>query len=139
MRTLLGALLAWHAALGGRVVLMRHMLSGHIKGDKKMYQLDFQLLHTKAVAALSTCANVDVGRSGAPSPVAVPGGYHWSVCWTRLTAAAQPLTFLRAVAAVMDPLDVVAGARPPGGRARRGRGCGARVGRARRGLFPSQW
>ena len=77
--TLLGALLAWHAALGGRVVLVRHMLGGIIKGDEKIYKLDFRLLRKRAVDALSNCANIDIERSGAPSPVAVPGGYHWTV------------------------------------------------------------
>ena len=102
MHTLLGALLAWHAALGGRVVLMRHMLSGIIKGDEKIYKLDFRLLRKRAVAALSNCANIDIERSGAPSAVAVPGGYHWTVCWTR-SAANAPLIFLRELAAALDP------------------------------------
>ena len=106
----------WHAALGGRVVLVRHMLGGIIKGDEKIYKLDFRLLRKRAVDALSNCANIDIERSGAPSAVAVPGGYHWTVCWTR-AAAAQPLVFLRELEAALDPLDhgVGAGAGASGG------------------------
>ena len=99
------------------MVLVRHMLAAIITGDKKIYPLNFRLLRTRAFAALSSCSNVDIEHgSGAPSSVAVPGGHHWSVCWTR-AAAAQPLTFLRALAAAMDPLDhgVGAGASTSGG------------------------
>ena len=101
MHTLLGALIAWHAALGGRVVLVRHMLSGIIAGDDKILKLNFPLLPKAAVAALHHCANVKVGPIGAPT-VAVQGGYHWTVCWTR-SAANEPLTFLRELAAALDP------------------------------------
>ena len=84
------------------MVLVRHMLGGIIKGDEKIYKLDFRLLRKRAVAALSNCANIDIERSGAPSAVAVPGGYHWTVCWTR-SAANEPLIFLRELAAALDP------------------------------------
>ena len=60
---------------------MRHILSGLIKGDKKIYQLNVRLLREVAVVSrpLANCCNVEVEPIGAPS-VAVLGGYHWSVC-----------------------------------------------------------
>lgn len=79
------------------------MLSGDIKGDDKSLKLNFRLLPLAAVAALAHCSLGEVEYVGPPS-VAVPGGHQWSVCWTR-AAAAQPLTFLRALAAAMDLLD----------------------------------